>query len=134
MTSILTGAATSAAQVAHSITASLLSTAQIAPGGTIPAHPVKEDAPDSSSLLDLKGRNMLVSRNALELPSDNLRIPKDRGSRGVHRNLQCSNPKVHRSIREIQRERCERDLCYRRERRIRDEVSIQQYQGATQDR
>ncbi|RDB22314.1 putative peroxiredoxin pmp20 [Hypsizygus marmoreus] len=38
----------------------LLATPQIQVGGTIPAHDVKELAPDASSTLVLKGRNIIV--------------------------------------------------------------------------
>ncbi|KAF8892633.1 Redoxin-domain-containing protein [Infundibulicybe gibba] len=48
------------AQAAHSVATSILATAQIQPGGVIPAQSVKEDAADTPTPLVLKGRNIIV--------------------------------------------------------------------------
>jgi len=57
----MTSVIASAAQAAHSVAASLLANAQIAPGGTIPTAEVKSTAPDKTSPLTLTGKNILVS-------------------------------------------------------------------------
>jgi len=56
----MTSAIASAASAAHSIASSLLATAQIQVGGTIPSQDVKENAPDASERLVLKGKNVIV--------------------------------------------------------------------------
>jgi len=76
MASILTEAATSAAQAAHSFTTSLLSAAQIEPGQTIPVLPVKEDAPDSPSPFNLKGRNIIIGVPGAFTGTCSAQIPK----------------------------------------------------------
>ncbi|KAF9476288.1 peroxiredoxin [Pholiota conissans] len=53
MTSVL-------ASAAHSIAASVLATAQIQPGGTIPSSQIKEDAPDHTKPLTLTGKNIII--------------------------------------------------------------------------
>ncbi|TFK35883.1 Redoxin [Crucibulum laeve] len=56
----MTSVIASAAQAAHSVATSLLSTAQVQPGGTIPASQVKEDEPAKTEPLILTGKNIIV--------------------------------------------------------------------------
>lgn len=57
----MTSAIASAAQAAHSIASSLLATAQIQVGGTIPAQEVKENDAHKADPLVLQGKNIIVS-------------------------------------------------------------------------
>jgi hypothetical protein len=54
MTSVL-------ASAAHAVAASVLSSSQVQPGGTIPSIQIKEDAPDQTKPLTLTGKNILVN-------------------------------------------------------------------------
>ncbi|KAF9458079.1 Redoxin [Collybia nuda] len=56
----MTSTITSVAQAAHSIASSLLATAQIRVGDTIPAHEVKEIEPHKGDPLVLKGKNIIL--------------------------------------------------------------------------
>ncbi|EGN91670.1 hypothetical protein SERLA73DRAFT_192164 [Serpula lacrymans var. lacrymans S7.3] len=72
MTSIITGAA----QAAHSAAASLLSTVQIEVGDPIPAKIVKEEDPERSFALDLKGKNIIVGVPGAFTPPCSSQVPK----------------------------------------------------------
>ncbi|EEB90077.1 hypothetical protein MPER_11767 [Moniliophthora perniciosa FA553] len=56
----MTSIVTSVAQTAHSALASLLSVAQVKPGGTVPQASVKEEAPDKPIQLTLEGKNVFL--------------------------------------------------------------------------
>ncbi|KAK2459843.1 hypothetical protein APHAL10511_008164 [Amanita phalloides] len=56
MTSVLS----TATHTAHSLAASLLSTAQVKPGSTLPAVEVKENSAEHAAPLSLKGKNIIV--------------------------------------------------------------------------
>jgi len=71
MTSVIAGAA----QAAHSVATAILSTAQIAPGSTIPAQSVKENDADKTIPLTLKGKNIIVSTVLAFLPFATTPIP-----------------------------------------------------------
>lgn len=61
MTSILTGAVQHAALAAHAGVASLIASAQVQPGASIPPVTVKENDPNESFSLDnISGRNVIV--------------------------------------------------------------------------
>jgi hypothetical protein len=61
MTSVLTTVAQHAAQAAHAGVTSLLASAQVQPGATLPSVTVKENDPNEGfSLADISGTNVIV--------------------------------------------------------------------------
>jgi hypothetical protein len=87
----------SAAQAAHSVAASLLSTAQIKPGATIPAIGVKEDSPTSLNPLDLTGKNIIACTCSFIL-FVYLTSSEGRRSWCLHWNMQQTDSWLHREI------------------------------------
>lgn len=55
---------------------SLLSTPQIEVGATIPALEVKENAPDATTPLVLKGKNVIVRKLPIDPPISSLTTPR----------------------------------------------------------
>lgn len=113
-----------AAQAAHKVATSLLSTAEVKIGQTIPVHhTVKEDDAQKGFIIqNLQGRNVFVSSRLG--PGIKSSSSLGRSTRSVHGNMQCPDPRIHQSIRRVQSQGNHRHLCDSCQRCICAQVSF----------
>ena len=95
-------------------------------GSTIStAVPVKENAANETFTFEnISGKNVFVSTMGTFRVCTSLHAKIGWYPRRVHGHMQCTDPGIHQELRQLQGERCQRHLCYSRQRCLRDEVGV----------